>query len=109
MSTDVLKVRLIDGDADELGDIHDDFRYIGQKKDGTKCSQQINKTKLKRARQALRDMSTIDITASDFHDSIKELSERFLCTKSKHRFTQHTRIRTEWAEDLRNHIEETNL
>lgn len=51
-------------------------------------------------------MSTLDVTANDFHESLDDLSEVVLCTKSKHRLTQRAKLMNKWEKDIKDFAEE---
>lgn len=93
----------------DIGAIDDDFRYVGLKLDTNKCTNPVSKDNRRRAIEIIRYMSTLDVTASDFHESLDELSEVLLCTKSKHRLTQRAKFMSKWEEDIKALAEEKGV
>lgn len=93
-------------DVLNIGAIDEDFRCIGLRKDGLKCTNLTSKENRRRATQIIRNMSALDVAASEFHESLDELSEVLLCTKSKHRLEQQDRFMSKWEKDLEAFAEE---
>ncbi len=93
-------------DVLNIGAIDDDFRCVGLNIDQYKCTNAISKEHRTRAREIIRNMSTLDVTANDFHESLDDLSEVVLCTKSKHRLTQRAKLMNKWEKDIKDFAEE---
>lgn len=88
-------------DVLNIGAIDDEFRCVGLRTDNYKCTNPISKDNRRRAREIIRNMSTLDVTASDFQDSLDDLSEVLLCTKSKHRLKQHAHFMSKWEKAIK--------
>lgn len=93
-------------DVLNIGAIDDAFRCVGLRIDEYKCTNPISKDNRRRATEIIRNMSSLDVTASDFHDSLDGLSEVLLCTKSKHRLTQRAKFMSRWEKDIKDFAEE---
>jgi len=93
-------------DVLNIGVIDDAFRCVGLRIDEYKCTNPISKDHRTRAREIIRNMSTLDVTANDFHESLDDLSEVVLCTKSKHRLTQRAKLMNKWEKDIKDFAEE---
>lgn len=93
-------------DVLNIGAIDDAFRCVGLRIDEYKCTNPISKDDRRRAIEIIRNMSTLDVTASDFHESLDDLSEALLCTKSKHRLKQRARFMSKWEKDIKAFAEE---
>jgi len=89
----------------DIGAIDDDFRCVSLKKDGLKCTNKIRKDSRRRAREILQVMSTRDVTASDFHESLDDLSEVLLCIRD-HRLKYRAEFMSKWEKAIKNSAEE---
>ncbi len=93
-------------DVLDIGAIDDEFRCVGRRIDECKCTNPISKDNRRRGNEIIRNMSALDVTASDFHEFLDDLSEALLCTKSKHRLTQRARFISKWEKDIKELAEE---
>lgn len=93
-------------DVLNIGVIDDAFRCVGLRIDEYKCTNPISQDHRTRAREIIRDMSILDVTASDFRESLDDLSEVLLCTKSKHRLKQRAKFMSKWEKDIKDFAEE---